>query len=493
MAVTRPLSFFLSVFLAAGLWFYGAARLQTNGGGQGVYATLVCGGAYTDREIRGRLDSQGLTGLVSESDQWFLLDCFGYIEKIPLADYEERLLPFDPRNDGYAQKLKNFFVRDGKRFIYIPLAQNHPESLEMKIAGALTGIPYSLEYARSSGQNIFFPLAVFLMASCAFFVIPFLRRRLDTGLLPCLPALSPLALGGAPGFALASLLAGFAALIADGKTPAFSRLGQGLPEPFTSRRLPALAFIACYGFLSLLSGIPFFFTFLVFVFFCCALAVSWISIGSINSISDTGEKPRTRHKRTPKNRRFVPVEILNRGNVIYKISPVMLPFAAAALVLALVGFAKPPPLPSPVTGAPSAKLSPLPAGAVSEADFKEHFFFQYTFSFIALGKPYEAAGGLPAGNLPTGKLLSGNLPAIAGYDLSSNGLLVPAVPGIDNEPPQIPDFPLGDLLRALSSPPPRAPARRGNSAHVDLILALPPLLFILPAFISRARNKKSRN
>jgi hypothetical protein len=486
MAVTRPLPVILSVLLTLGLWVYGINITRTGFGKQGVYAALVCGDAYSDQEIRGRLDSQGLTGLVSESDQWFLLDCFGYIEKIPLVEYEERLLPFDPRNDGYAQKVRDFFVHDGKRFIYIPLAANAPEIMETKIARALPGIPYSLEYARSAEQNFLLPLFMVCLAACAFLAIPFLRRLINPCLRHCLPALSPLALGLAPGFAMAALLSGLAALLAEPerKFSVFTRLRQkhNFLEQFSSKKLPAFALIACYIALSVFSELPFLFSFFVLAAFFCVFAVYRINDNSRNSYFSRNMSFSTINvnRLFTKNRRFTPVEILGRGDTSYNFSPVMLPFAAIALALALAAFLKPEPLSLPE---PAVNVTPLPAGVVTEADFREHFFFQYTFSFLALGNPYEASEeGLPTGILP----------AIAGYELSSSGLLAPAPPGIDNEPPPVPDFPLGDFLRALSSKPSHTaePVKPGNSAKLDLLLALPPALFILPLFIYHRRLKR---
>jgi len=468
MAVPRPLPVFLSFLFAIGLWVYGALRLQTEGGIRGAYATLVCADTYSDREIRDRLDSQGLKGLVSESDQWALLDCFGSIEKIPLVEYEERLLPFDPRNDGYAEKLKSLFVRDGKRFVYIPLEKNHPENLETEIARALSGVSYSLEFARGgpppSGRDILFPLISICLTICAFFVIPALRRRLNVGLLPCLIALSPLALGLAPGFALVSLLAGFAALLAESGQPPSStgRRPHDLPSPFTPRWLLAAALIACYGFFSFFSGLPVLFAFLVLASFCCVFAVSVRSGGGGKSPINFSLKKRYQYRH-----RFIPVEIISRKTVSSGFFPVMLPFAAMALALAFTGFARPQPPPSPVVN-----ISPLPPGAVTEADFQEHYLFQSAFSFRALGKTYEAGR-----------------PAIAGYGLSSNGLLEPVTPGI-NEELQIPDFPLSDLLRGLGSDLPRVADVLTPGNSTDRLFASLPLIFILPAFIFYNIKKK---
>jgi len=483
MPVQRLLPVFLSVLFAIGIWVYGALRLQTDVVIRGGYATLACGEDYSDREIRDRLDSR-LTGLVSESDQWFLLDCFGGIEKIPLVEYSRRLLPFDPRNDGYAEKLRSLFVRDGKRFVYIPLGVNRPENLEMEIARALAGVPYSLDYAQPPPKrDIFLPLTAFCLTAGAFFAIPALRRRLNAGLLPCLLALSPLAFGAAPGFALASLLAGFAALLAepDAKAP-FSPgrqnapLMRDLPRPFTARWFLAAALIACYGFFSFFSGLPALFVLLVLAAFCCLLLVSIIQGGAIHGGAVNGGKTSMTfnvNRWYPKRRRFNPVEIISRKAVSYSFFPVMLPFAAMALALAIAGLARPQPPSSPAVNASPLFAPPPPVGVVTEADFQEHYLFQSAFSLRALGKNYE----------------DGGKPVIAGYGLSPGGLLNPAAPAIDEEL-QIPDFPLGDLLRGLNSGAPRAviTQNRGNSAVVNLLFALLPALFILPAFVYGRKN-----
>jgi len=481
MSVSRPLPVVISVILAAGLWVYGvvlsqtAARPHSDARMRGGYATLVCGDTYSDREIRSRLDGRGLKGLVSESDQWFLLDCFGRVEKIPLVEYEDRLLPFDPRNDGYAEKLKSLFVRDGKRFVYIPLGTNNPESLEMKIAVALTGISYSLEYARGGAplkRDILFPLIAVCLTFCPFLAIPALRRRLNAGLLPCLIALSPLALGLARGFALAALLAGLAALFAEpGKTSRFPgrRKAYDLPVSFTAKWPAAFAFIACYCVFSFFSGLPVLFAFLVPVSFCCVLAVS---------IRAAGGKFRIKLNVSglyPRRRRFIPVEIIGRNTSGPGFFPVMVPFAVMAIVLAFAGL-----LPSsryaeaPAATAPA--VAPLPPGAITEDDFKEHYLFQSGFSLRTLGITREA------GTLP---------PVIAGYALSPNGLLDPVAPGIGEEL-RIPDFPLGDLLRGLNRGPPSAAreVRRPNSTPFDFLFSLPPALFILSALIYSLLKKR---
>jgi len=504
MPVQRLLPVLLSVLLALGIWIYGVLRLQTDvrtpGGG---YAALVCGDSYSDLEIRGRLDGRGLNGLVSESDQWALLDCFGGVEKIPLVEYTQRLLPFDPRNDGYAEKLRSLFVREGKRFVYIPLGINSLERMETEIAQALNGISYSLEYAKPPPKRDFFlPLIAFSLTTCAFFVIPALRRRLNAGFLSCLLALSPLALGLAPGFSLVSLLSGFAALLTQpGRKAPFSTGRQGgydLPGLFTAKWLLAAALIACYGFFSFFSGLPVLFTFFVLAAFCCLLLVAIrsgggaINGGAINSGKILGKI--TVKKMSAHNRRFIPVEIITRrGAENYNFFPVMLPFAVMALALAFADFARPQPPSLPVMNISTQQsmappfMAP-PPGVVTEADFQEHFLFQSSFSLRTLGNNYEY-GGLP--------------PVIAGYKLSSSGLLEPQprpqgegspldpAPAVIDGEFQIPAFPLDDLLRGLNSSPPPVvdDGNRDNSPH-DLLFALLPLPFILPAFIYSIKKKR---
>jgi len=153
----------------------------------------------------------------------------------------------------------------------------------------------------------------------------------------------------------------------------------------------------------------------------------------------------------------------------------MLPFAVMAIALAFADFAGPQPPSLPVMNVSPTPFMALPPDAITEADFQEHFLFQSAFSFRALGIAYEA--GAP--------------PVISSYKLSSNGLLDPAVPDIDEEL-QVPDFPLRDLLLGISqddvSPHPADEGNRGNSAA--WLFAPLPMLFILPALVYSGIKKK---
>ncbi|MDR2718791.1 MAG: hypothetical protein LBB89_12130 [Treponema sp.] len=458
MSFARSLPILVSILISAGLGALGVVLIPA-AGARASYAALVCSEAVPDREIRERLENQGFTGLVSESGQWVLLDCFGGIEQIPLDQYQSRILPFDPRNDGYADKLRSLFVRDDKRFIYIPPGSLQPAQgakIEQKLAAALEDIPYSFEYARrlETDRPALLFLILFFLAAAALFAIRPLRRALRphaASLIPCLPALAPLAPGGAAGFALASLLAGCAAIIAG---PCLERFTmpqrRGLP-PLLCWLLPPFLII-CYVILAFFSSLPSLFTLPVMVFFGGILAFSLWSMSPSGARALNG----WRGKRwNPGHQRFSPVLILKPLSFNFAFSWAMLPFAAVSLVLTCAGIIFS--LSSP------AVFSTLPsAGAVTEADYYAHYRFQSTFSQRSL----HTAGAVE--NMGVYELAPDGLP---GQIFNSSEKEV-SLSGI-------PPFPLGDVLQY----PDRS--GRGKTAVYELLFVLLPLFFILPVLFQK--------
>jgi hypothetical protein len=453
MSFARSLPVFVAVFISAGLGALGAA-LMPAAGARGSYAVLVCSEAVPDREIRERLESQGFTGLVSESGQWVLLDCFGGVEQVALDEYRSRILPFDPRNDGYAEKLRSLFVQGDKRFIYFP-AQG--AETEKKLASALKDIPYSYTYARRFGTDcpafVFFTL--FLLTAVAFFAVRPLRQVLQPHaviLIPCLPALAPLAPWGAAGFALASLLAGCAVVIAGPCLEQFTMpQRQGLP-PFLCWLLPPFLLI-CYGFLAFCSDLPAVFTLLILVFFGGILTFSlWAASPFGARVLDGWYTKR----RNPEHQRFSPILILAPRSFNFAFSWAMLPFAAVSLILTGAGFIY------SLSG--PAAFSMLPsAGAVTEADYYAHRLFQSTFSERSLHTVQTAD-------------------SMGIYELASDGLPDQIFSSNKQEITlaDVPPFPLDDLLGHLNIP------GRGVAVY-ELLFVLLPLFFIFP-ILFQGRN-----
>jgi hypothetical protein len=447
VSFTRLLVF--AVAVSAGLWTLGLRLMEAEK--PNAYAALVCGEDVPDRDIRERLENQGFSGMVSESGQLVLLDCFGSLEQISLDEYPSRVLPFDPRNDGYAEKLRSLFVRDGRRYVYIPLAlpQAKLPLVEKKLAAALGDIPYALEYGPSGGERrTGFSLILFFFAVCSFFIVRPLRLELKPKaacLVPCLLALSPLVPEGAAGFALASLLAGSSVLAA-----ALCLERPGLPRIWRWLLPPLL--LTGYGLIAFFSGLPLVFTMLVLILFCITLAFS-LRFASRAAAGFSFKRRDTGHQR------FSPVLILKRRSSGFAFSWAMLPFAASALILACSGLAASVSMPQVPPVLPSA-------ADVTEADYIAHCLFQSTFSQRPLHKTNVSAASDAAG--------------MSVYELSPDGLLAQTVSGESSKqtdmelPAGLPPFPLNDFYLNINT------SERAAGLQT-LLLALFPLLYILPA------------
>jgi hypothetical protein len=427
---------FASLLCGAGLFFLGAALSPSGsfwssapGGG---YIVLITEDSVSDREIQGRLTGQGVGGVISESSQWALLDDFGTLEKIPLDGYFNRILPFDPRNDGYAEKLRAFFVHDGKRFFFIPrgaaLPSAWPGNIEKRLFRAMENTGYSVEYLGAGGPAGFFFL-LFGLASCG---LPLVRlRRPRPPLAPgyaasCLPVLAPLVLcsaGNAAGFVLAALLLGLGGLLLEPLQEWFTLFHyrwnvagarrfffRDVFEPFRSRWLLSPLFPAGYalvvyfsGFSPALAAAVFF----VYAGVCCFAARTFLS-------RDVSRG----------HLRFSPVPILRRRPFSFAFSWTMLPFALAAIIAAFASpfFARsPPPAAAAFAGVP----------IVTEAEYRAHAVFQAAFSQQPLGRS-------PA---PTGR------DDYALYTLDADGLVSPAPSSPAAAIPRdIPPFPLKRLM-----------------------------------------------
>jgi hypothetical protein len=87
MFFARFLSVLVSILVSAVFCIIGASLSPARAVG-GDYAALIFSESVPDREIRERLENNGLSGLISESGQWVLLDSFGSMEQIPLDEYD---------------------------------------------------------------------------------------------------------------------------------------------------------------------------------------------------------------------------------------------------------------------------------------------------------------------------------------------------------------------------------------------------------------------
>jgi hypothetical protein len=201
--------FFISALVSLGL---GALlllwALLVPPSSSGDWAVVYAGERLADRETGEKLKALGLN-YVSESSQWVLLDDFSMLKQVPLDVYEEQVESFDPRNDGYAQRLRSFFVQAGERRIFIEKTGMSGAGLERALRGIFgpgEGVLWraDLNPGGLSRKDLAFTLALFAAASALCICL------VGTGslfaLLCILPVLAFLVLAGPAGLAAAGIL-----------------------------------------------------------------------------------------------------------------------------------------------------------------------------------------------------------------------------------------------------------------------------------------------
>jgi len=213
------MSFFRSVLLASLVSLLAAICLLFLGSAMGYeefrsgYAVLITDDSIDDKVIRSHLEPGELFfggSPISESSQWVLLDEFDAVKKVPLDQYASRVFPFDPRNDGYADKLREVFVKDGKRFLYVPLFAGSWKTnfLTKKFDELMGDIPYSVEFY-GIGRPLFLFFGVYAAASVILLYLCYAKRKVHrsiVNIIPMVPVLSSLGFFGAAGIGSAALL-----------------------------------------------------------------------------------------------------------------------------------------------------------------------------------------------------------------------------------------------------------------------------------------------
>lgn len=472
------MGFKTSVVLAAlcslglSLFLLVLVRLFLPAASAGGYGVLSLDDSYSDREIGDLLAREGLENVISESTQWVFLDDFDALRKIPLDAYHEQIEPFDPRNDGYAERLRSFFVREGKRFFFIPLPPDFASwgrgNFEKRIVRSLGDIPYSLSIAGAVRPYFRFFL-IFLFAAAGTMI--FSRTPLLCAVL--FPLLAPLLFAGPPGFALAAALVGLQAIFWEPAREYFISRRYGYrrflrgPSRYRDlwvrlgifRRLGGvpLVFILVYGIICGIGGIS---PILGLVFFGSFGGVFFLSLWAE---SCPGENPG--------HVRFIPVAILDFSVNRLFFPRIILPFSLASLLSLFVS--------SLLAGSSGA---PLPAGEtfplISPAEYERHVLFQSSFS---VSSPEDRTG-------------EGRGNGYIRYTLDKDGL-VAAVPaalekGPGGESGEIPPFPLESLMAFLGN---SAPAGETRRASRDLLPSCLILLTGVPLlFLSGQGNRKKK-
>jgi hypothetical protein len=378
------MSFFRSVLLASLVSLLAALALLFLGSVMGYeefrggYALLITDDSIDDRVIRSKLESGEIFfggSPISESSQWVLLDEFDSIKRIPLDQYSSRIFPFDPRNDGYAGRLKEVFVKDGKRFIYVPLFAGRwkTSSLDKKFDELLKDIPFSVEYF-GIGRPLALFFIVYAAASVILLILCYVKRKTHrniVNIIPMVPVLSSLGFFGAAGIGSAALLFGLFILLKEPlnelvNPPELIKNKQKLKSiykeiiaPFKSYWLFIPVFAAALSIFVIFSQLK--------LLFLIAVTVSSFAVFffSLKIVSFSGVE----HKR------FNPLLIIRKRLPEFVFPMYIFPFVAGAFFIMFY---------APNMSGSYNSLRKFDV-LISEQDYYEHLTYQASFSTRQLG------------------------------------------------------------------------------------------------------------
>jgi len=357
---------------------------------RGGYAVLATDVSVDDRTLAMMLDPQsnpddtlqirqaGLTGApVSKSSLWVWLDNFDSLEAVPLDNYFSRVHSFDPRYDGYAEKLRDIFIKDGKRFVYLPITAGNWNTalLDNYLTAMLGDVSYSVDYYGAGRPSLLFFFIVYLAASVCLFVICFIKtksRNNAKSIIVLVPVFASLAFFGAGGIGCAALFVALFIMLKEplgelitlvnsykqdrkpGKKPLLKIIKKEIITPYKYHIYLLPVFLAAFIIIVVFSKLN------ILVLLTVLAAALALFIFSKKVLAHS----------TGKRRQFIPVLIIKRRSVDFSFSVYMLPFTIAAF-LALF-FA---PYQSDVYVS-NSKYNFL----IDEQDYYEHLAFQASFS-----------------------------------------------------------------------------------------------------------------
>ena len=349
------------------------------------YAILVVDESQDDRGIREILAAGGIGEIISESSQFVSVDDFGAFRQIPLVSFYDEIETFDPRNDGYAEKLSAFFANNGKRYFFTPLGSS-PVDLRTRLDASLADIPFSLVFLEQRRSS----LPYFLLLAAAGVFAMFLSRSKKLFIFQ-LPVFLSIGWGGFAAMILAAAFAGIWELLREplkelltsrySRRSAFNYAGTGLKGAVERLRpyhlnivLASLFFIllpvlAIGGFLP---PVP-------------LLAAS----GGFFLLYFLSFKVMETVFRNSRHIPFNPIPLLPLRTKTFSLFPFLLPFALGSFfALVLPAF-----LPGERSYIPVPENVMDPQYLVSPEDYYRHVDFQNSFSYRSMNTGNDAASG----------------------------------------------------------------------------------------------------
>ncbi|MDR0411670.1 MAG: hypothetical protein LBH75_06825 [Treponema sp.] len=369
------------------------------------YVVLIFNASLDDGEIGERLAKSEIgRNYISESTQTVFLNDFETIREISLYEFQGKIEDFDPRNDGYAERVNAFFVRNDRRLFFVPLLSEVNKRgttiIRADFASVLQDIPFTVEFLGDKKPVWLYPI-VFCVAALMALI---LTRPLWTGFL-LLPLTAGLSFIGIPGFAMSAFLLATGNIVCELLKEFFivclsERNIRKVWEWFQFPRLKGVRFFQRFPFRAILFILSVASYFLIgsisetapvltaSVFGCFFTIVLLIAIIRANM----------------QRRRFMPIPIIRidgKGPLFAKNT---LPFGAAATMVLF--------LPGALGLQPDHNIGDWgdPAYLIDEDEYRRHVDFQIDFPMVRLngGSPnyeeyYLGDDGLIAGTKPYSK------------------------------------------------------------------------------------------
>ena len=351
------------------------------------WAVLIVDEGQEDRLIRESLSRAGLGTVISESSLDVAVDNFGQLKKIPLDSYRQEISAFDPRDDGYAARLRSFFVRQGERFFFLPLeksgANSEPE-IKNRLADLFEETPYSLLILEQREASVYWRYALYPAACIAALIMT--RSKKSFAL--ALPVILALCMYGASAFAFAALLTGILEILREparelsaaryyGRNIRFSLpLLEKLGERFKSFRtnwLLFFLFLLAFIILAFMADLPPLPSILALTCFLCLFY-----------LSSRLESSRILVKR---HILFTPVPLLPQKSRNFSLFPLLLPFGIGAVLFLLV--------PRVFPGHSEYRRDEFPINSdnfITSDDYERHLVYQASFSYTPLNQSYMSKG-----------------------------------------------------------------------------------------------------
>jgi hypothetical protein len=356
--------------------------------GEGFYV-LAVHEDVPDRQVGDMLKDEGFSSFYSESEALLFYDDFGRPKTFFLDQFQGKLESFDPRNDGYAESLRSFFVQRGSRYFFIHDESARPRQVEKLFAAAFESVPYTLDFL-FTGRNIFiWFIFQFIALVAALFVF-----RDKILFVPAIPVILGFAWGALSGLIISCVLVGLWELLREPLGELFSHKPYGSLKrrlkPYMAFVFWAIFYAVLYGFLISMVNIP---PIPAWTGFFCFVLIEILAFAEAKKIKQ-------------KRNFFTPVKILPLAPKKRAFSVSMAAFASIVLLAAILS-----PVFSPFFFRENANGDEYLANLPTALEYQKHMVYQSAFSFLPLGADagayisyYLGEDGLIAGAGNTGAI-----------------------------------------------------------------------------------------